>query len=275
MVKPLSTKKPQKRLMIRWTTLKGLTAIILFLLIAALIEYAIVLYAINLGVNETPLQFSLQFPGTDWTITLAISPLFHLVPIAVIIALASSWTYLTRHITIKPHEPAKGKTQPLKRKKGTRFFGKVKGGLLRVKSIAYIWQKVHFARATIKSALTVFLLFSAFILIVSLLAYPQLIYRTVSNAYQTNPSLLNFVKGTAEALAPIGTIFSGINYALLSAAPTFRDFVLSIGVVIKPLVDLDNVGKYLAFQNAAAWICALAVLIYGEYTRKGYRYKKK
>ncbi|MEM3696819.1 MAG: hypothetical protein QXQ94_04850 [Candidatus Bathyarchaeia archaeon] len=271
----MATKKTQKRLMIRWTTLKGLTAIILFLIIAALIEYAIVLYAINLGVNETPLQFSLQFPGTDWTITLAISPLFHLVPIAVIIALAASWTYLTRHITIKPPETTKGKTQPTKRRKEAKVFGKIKSGLLRVKSIAFIWQKIHFARATIKSALTVFLLFSIFVLIVSLLAYPQLIYRTISNAYQNNPSLLNFVKGTAEALAPIGAIFSGINNALLSAAPTFRDFVLSIGIIIKPLVDSDNVGKYLAFQNAAAWICAITVLIYGEYARKGYRYRRK
>lgn len=261
--------------MIRWTTLKGLTAIILFLITAALLEYVIVIYAINLGVNETPLQFSLQFPGTNWTITIAISPLFHLVPMAVIIALASSWAYLTRHIIIKPHETVKGKIQLAKRKKEKKVLSGVKGGLLRVKSIAYIWQKIHFARATIKSALTVLLLFSAFVLLISLLAYPQLIYRTVSNAYQNNPSFLNFVKGTAEALAPIGAIFSGINNALLSAAPTFRDFVLSIGIIIKPLVDSDNVGKYLTFQNAAAWICAILVLIYGEYARKGYRYKKK
>jgi hypothetical protein len=275
MVKPLSAKETPKRLLIRWTTLKGLTAIILFLTIAALIEYTIVLYAINLGVNETPLQFSLQLPGTDWITTIAISPLFHLVPIAVIIALTSSWIYLTKHITLKTHEPAKGKIQPTKRKKEKKVFGRVKGGLLRIKSVAYIWQKIHFARATIKSALTIFLIFSAFAFIISLLAYPQLIYRTISSAYQNNPSLLNFVKSTAETLAPIGAIFSGINNALLSAAPTFRDFVLSIGIIIKPLVDSDNVGKYLVFQNAAAWICALAILIYGEFTRKGYRYRKK
>ncbi|MGQ9530339.1 MAG: hypothetical protein ACUVQX_02510 [Candidatus Bathycorpusculaceae bacterium] len=271
----MSTQKAPKKLIIRWTTLKGLTAIILFLITAALIEYVIVLYAINLGVNENPLQFSLQFPETDWIITVTISPLFHLVPIAVIITLAFSWTYLTRHVTIKLHEPQKGKTQPTKRKKETKVFGRVKGALLRFKGVAYVWQKIHFARATIKSALTVFLIFSAFVLIVSLLAYPQLIYRTVSNAYQNNPSLLNFVKGTAEALAPVGAIFLSINNALLSAAPTFRDLVLNIGIIIKPLVDLDNAGKYLAFQNIAAWICALTTLIYGEHIRKGYRRRKK
>jgi len=65
-----------------------------------------------------------------------------------------------------------------------------------------------------------------------------------------------------------------MNNALLSAAPGFRDFVAGLGIVIKPLADLDNVGKYLVFQNVAVWVSAIAVLFYGEYVRKGYRYKK-
>jgi hypothetical protein len=40
------------------------------------------------------------------------------------------------------------------------------------------------------------------------------------------------------------------------------------------LADLDNVGKYLFFQNIAAWVSALVTLFYGEYTRKSYRYRK-
>lgn len=259
--------------------MKGLAAIILFLIIATLIEYVVVLYAINLGVKDTTLlQWSAQFPGTDWILTIAISPLFHLVPIAVIITLLSSWTYLTRHVAVKPHEAWKGKTGPVtKRARESRlkkFAGKIKSGLLRVKSIAYLWQKIHFARATAKGALTVLLAFATFILIVSFLAYPKLIYQTISSAYQNNPSLLNFVKGTAEALAPIGGIFSGINNALLSAAPGFRDFALDLGTIIKPLADLDNVGKYLFFQNVAAWISALTALFYGEYVRKTRQYRK-
>jgi hypothetical protein len=292
-VNHLSIQKPPKRLVIRWTTLKGLAAIILFLIISALTEYFIVLYAINLGVKDTTLlQWSIQFPGTNWIITISISPLFHLVPIAVIITLLFSWTYLTRHVAVKPHEVSREKVRPaskrgkeLKSKESgkltskmshavKKFFGKIKSGLLRVRGVAYLWQKIHFARATIKSALTVFLVFSAFILIVSLLAYPKLIHQTISNAYQNSPSLLNFVKGTTEALAPIGRIFSPINNALLSAAPGFRDFVLSLGTIIKPLVDLDNVGKYLVFQNIAAWVSALVALFYGEYIRKSYRYRK-
>jgi len=264
--------------MIRWTTLKGVVAILLFLIIAALIQYSIIIYAINIGVKEEPenlLQWNL--PGTNWTIT--ISPLFHLVPITVIITLLFCWTYLTRHIAIKPYDLRREKVEPItkKRKEQTikKLFGKIRSGLLKVKGIAYLWQKIHFARATIKSALTILLVFATFILLFSLLAYPKLIYQTISSAYQNNPSLLSFVKNTADALAPIGEIFSPINGALISAAPSFRDFVLGIGTITKPLTDLDNVGKYLAFQNFAAWISAFAVLFYGEYIRKGYQYKKR
>jgi hypothetical protein len=288
----LSIQEPPKRLVIRWKTLKGFAAIILFLTIATLTEYFIVLYAISLGVKDMALlQWSIQFPGTDWIITLSISPLFHLVPIAVIIALLFSWTYLTRHTAVKPYEVGREKgglvSKGVKEKSKEaqkltskishtikNFFGKIKSGLLRVRGVAYLWQKIHFARATIKSALAVFLVFSVFILIISLLAYPKLIYQIISNAYQNDPSLLNFVKGTTEALAPIGGIFSPINNALLSAAPGFRNFALSLGNIIKPLVDSDNAGKYLFFQNAAAWVSALVALFYGERMRKGYRYRK-
>lgn len=280
--------------------MKGLVAIILFLIIAALVEYFVVLYAMNLGVKDkTSLQWSFQFPGTDWTITIAVSPLFHLVPISVIIALVSSWTYLTKYVAVKPKRMWKEKVKPAgKRRKEprlkdagklvssmsnaiNRFFGKIKYGLLRVEGVAYLWQRIHFAKATIKSASTVLLVFAVFIVTVSLLAYPHLIYQTISNAYQSNPSLLGFVKSTsnftrgiAEALAPIGWICSSINNALLSIAPRFRDFVLSLGGLIKPLTDLDDVGKYLVFQNVAAWVSALTALFYGDHTRKSYRYKK-
>jgi hypothetical protein len=265
--------------MIRWATLKGLAAIIIFLIITTLIEYVVILYAINLGVKETtPLQWSAQFPGTDWILNIVISPLFHLVPIAVIITLLFSWTYLTRHIAVKPQEVGKAKLGPatkrVKESKIKKFSGKIKSGLLKIKGVGFIWQRIHFARATTKGALTVLLAFATFILIVSVLTYPKLIYQTISSAYQNNPSLLNFVKGTTEALAPIGGVFSSINNALLSVAPGFRDFALSVGTIIKPLADLDDVGKYLVFQNVAAWVSAFTALFYGEYTRKSYRHRR-
>jgi len=292
----LPTKKPPKRLIFQWTTLKGLTAILLFLILATLIEYIIVLYAINLGVkDETLQQWSPQFPGTDWTTTIIISPLFHLVPIAVIIALVSSWTYLTRHVAVKPPEKREGKVRRFAKQRKQReskevkrlaskirdFFGNLKSALLRIKGVAYLWQKIHFARATIKSGLIVLLVFGALILLVSVLTYPQLIYWTVSNAYRNDSWLLGSVtwisdsgKGIVTALAPIGWICSAANNALLSIAPAFRDFVLSLGGLIKPLVELDGAGKYLVFQNVAVWVSALTALLYGGRKRKIYRHKK-
>ena len=296
----MSTQPSSKRLMFRWTTLKGVVAIFLFLLIAASIEYFVLLYARNLGVGEKSenlLQWKFQFPGTDRIMTITVSPLFHLVPVAVMITLVFSWSYLTKYIAVKPLKSLKGRSKPVKRgkKRGLKearklsakisravksFFGKIKSGLLRIKGVAYLWREIHFARATIKSALTVLLIFTAFILLVSLLAYPQLIYRTISNAYQNNPSLLNFtrstsnsVKGIVEALTPINWICSSINNGLRATAPGFRNLALTLGGLIKPLADLDDAGKYLAFQNIAAWISALTAIFYGEYMRS-YRYKK-
>jgi len=262
--------------------LKGVTAIILFLIITVLAEYIVVLYAINLGVRDkAQLQWSFKFPGTEWAFTVAISPLFHLVPAAVIVSLVFSWTCLTRYAAVKPTETPKwravtaAKREQKKKLRALRkFVGRIRAGLLKVKGIAYVWKKIHFARATIKSALTVLLVFWVFVILASLLTYPNLIYRTVAGAYENNPSLLNFVKGTAQFFAPLGGIFSAINNALLAAAPGFRDFVLTLGLMIKPLADLDNAGKYLVFQNVAAWVSALATLFYGEFRRKGYRYKK-
>ena len=296
MVNSVSREKLQKRLIFQWTTFKGLAAILLFLTAIIVIEYVVVVYAISLGVqDETLLQWSFQFPGTDWIITMAISPLFHLVPIAVIIALVCNWAYLTRYVAVKPPEKWKGQIKPVTKQriksglKGMKklaskikgIFRRIKSGLLRIKGVAYLWQKIHFARATIKSASTVLLIFGALILLVSLLMYPQLIYWTVSNAYQKNPSLLgltksvsNFGKGVADALAPVNWICSAVNNALLSVSPGFRDFVLSLGYLIKPMVELDGAGKYLVFQNVAALVSAVVALFYGGYRRKSYRYKR-
>lgn len=261
--------------------MKGLTAIIIFLIVALLIEYLVVLYAISLGLKDTSqLQWSPRFLGTDWSFTITISPLFHLVPIAVIVSLVFSWTYLTRHVAVKPQELRKGKAEATRRQGKEveiavkRFFAKVKHTLLKIKAVSYVWQRIHFARATVKGALMVLFLFAVFTLIFSLLTYPQLIYRTISNLYETNPSLVNFVKSASKALAPIGGVFSGLNNALISAAPGFRDLALSFGAALSPLASLDDAGKYLLFQNIAAWVSALSSLVYGKYGRRSYRYKK-
>ena len=289
----LTSQSTPKRLMIRWTALKGIIAIIVFLIIAALAEYLVVVYAISQGITDTTLlQLSFEFPGTSWPVTIAVSPMFHLVPIAVIITLAFSWTYLTRKMAVKQAMKTRPEPSPRRQKQHgdarskvtrslRRFFRKIKSVLLKARGIAYVWQKVHFARATLRSAFAVLSLFLVFTFIFILFTHPQLIYRAVSGAYENNSPLYSFVtsisnsaRGFAEAVSPIGWIASGINSALIGASPTIKSMGIALGNMIKPFADLDNSGKYLVFQNAAAWISVFIVLFHGEYRMKRIRYKK-
>lgn len=264
--------------MFRWSTLKGSVALMLFIALAIAIEYLIVIYAVNIGVrDETCFQIS-------W---LTISPLFHLVPISTVIVLVASWTCMTKYIAAKPLEKAKPsqKKQKIPSKglkvKINRFLHGLRSKLLRVKGFAHALDKLNPRKAIVKSALVVMLVFLTFTFMVSVIANPWLVYRSFVNLYRRNPQLLDSVKtlnsalhGFTEAVPPIGWMCSAIDNVLRSAAPGVRDFASSLGALIEPLTDLPPTGKYLVFQNLAAWTSALAVLAYGAYTRKSYRYRK-
>ena len=275
----MSAQTTSKRVLIRWTTLRGMATLFLFTIIVALIELLIVLYATSLGVKDgSLLQWSFKFPGTEWNVTLAISPLFHLVPFSVVIALDASWMYLTKHLPIKRQELQKAKPS-VARKSGkeqkTGFYGKVKSALTRTGGTQSAGRGIRITRSTVKSAVTILVVFLLLVFAVSLIVYPRMIYETITAAYASNPSLLDFVKGTGQALASAGSVFSSINDALVAASPGFRDFAQGVGGAISPLANMDGAGKYLVFQNAAAWVSAFVALFYGEYGQKNYRYKKK
>lgn len=277
----LSKQTEQTPLAIRWTTLKRLIALVVFLAIVSLIEYGLVLYALSLGLQDTSLL------SANWPVTLTISPLLNLVPICVIITLGFSWAYLTKRTAIKRQEIRKGKVETFQKtgKKGlmwkishagSDYSRKIKLRLSKTKVASYL-SRDYFARATVRSAFVVLLVFGAFALMFLVLAYPQLIYSGVSNAYRNNLGLFNFVSGVnnwaggvAEAFPPIGWI----NNALIGAAPTVRDAGTGLGNLLAPLATLDNAGKYLILQNVAAWISVSVVFLYGERKGRGYRYKK-
>jgi hypothetical protein len=227
-------------------------------------------------------------------VTIAISPAFVLIPICVVITLVFSWTYLTKKVSLRRQEIRRGKVETFPRQRVEKrgltsrisrawknFSKRINSRLPKTKGTSHFSQRIHFARATVRSAFIVLLAFVAFTLLFSLLAYPQAIYWVVTNAYQTNPSLRNFVlgvdnlaKGAAQALGPIGWLSTSINNALIAAAPAVGNLGVALGSVISPIATLNNVDKYLFFQNAAAWVSVLATIVYGERTKKGYRYKK-
>jgi predicted PurR-regulated permease PerM len=247
----MSTQNPPRTTLARWTTQRGLASLITFLIISVLIEYVVVLYAISLGVKENPENLlSLKIPGINGAIE--ISPLFHVVPTAVIVALATVWISFTK--TVRP--------QKLRLRASSK---QDKGSIRKEQNKPLINQRRVILKTSARSMLIVFLVFSALILAVSLLAYPDMIHQVVTNAYQNNPSLLNFVKGTGQSLASIGGAFSAVNGALIAVSPGLRSIALGLGGLIRPVSDLDNAGKYLFFQNAAVWISAIITLVYREY----------
>jgi len=263
----MSNQKPQETSFMRWTTLRGLASIISFLIIISIAELLVVLYAMSIGIQDPSLlQTTTQFPGTNWAITLTLSPLFHLVPIAVILTLTFSWTYLT------PYMGRRRPPSPVRRERKPKLLTRMKSRLLKIKAIAYLTKK--FRSAQVLSAFTLVFVFASLILIVSLTAFPSLLYDAVTAAYKTNPSLLGCVKSTSAALSPVGQAFAPVNSALMSAAPGFAGFVLALGTLVRPLVLLDSAGKYLVFQNAAAWVPAFAAMFYGEYKRRGYLFRR-
>jgi len=291
-VKQLATKPDQKKPAAGSKMLKELGTTVLFLITAAVVEYLIILFAMSLGLQDTStVQWSFQLPGTSSPLTLTISPLFHLVPICVIATLAFSWTYLTKRVGIRRQEIRRGKVETFSRQKsekrgivsrirraGTNFSKRIRSSFSGLNRFS---QRIRLGRPTVRSASIVILFFCVFTLLFVLLAYPKLIYHGMSSLYRSNPGLLNFVsslnnwvKGAGEALGPIGGIGRSINDGLIAASPGVRDLGIGLGGIIKPIASLDDAGKFLAFQNAAAWISAIVVLIYGERVAKGYRYKK-
>jgi hypothetical protein len=277
----LTAETTEKRLSFRRTTLKGLLKIILFFVATIIIEIIVVVNASNRGTEDYLLQWSFTFPGTNWTPTIAMSILFGLVPIAVIISLMASWTYLAGQMAVQPSRQWAERTVTLKKKKEgvmssinssiERYFHRITSRLLKTKSIAYIRNKIHSARATLKSALIVLLVFILIALASSLLAYPTLIYESISSVYRNNPALLGFIKATGSV---IGSALGFINVGLISVASGFRSFAFGVGSIFKPIADLDNAGKYLLIQNTAAWISAFFAVFYAEYSKRSYRRRK-
>jgi hypothetical protein len=265
----LATKPALKPILLRWRTLKGLTSTITFTVLAILAELLVVLYAMSIGVTDPAVL------KVDWPITIVVSPLFDLVPIAVIVTLVAAWVYLTRKMATRAQEPRK----PMPVARATEVKKLKQGAGRRMGSL---FNRIRMSKVSVRSAVIVLLVFLTLVLVVSLIAYPQLIYRTVQSAYQNNSSLLGFVvsvddavNGFAAAVAPIGWIGSAVNGGLIAVAPAVQAVGVGLGDSVAGLAGLDNAGKYLLFQNAATWVSVFLVLFYGEFMRKGYRYKRK
>lgn len=292
----MSTEKSRKRLIFRWTAPKGFTAIVLFSALALLVEYVLVSFFMSFGLKDTaPLTTTFQFPPTKSVFNITISPLFHLTPLGVIVVLVSSWTYFTKYIAVAPRRIKHVKKLPtIQRKKLSKrvggkfrkvtrafksFYRRLKNAVLRLRGISYVYKRLFFARAAVKSTASIIAIFLASFLALYFLAFPRSIYFALVGLYQSSPSFLGFVLKTtevaqeiAEVLSPIGGLASAINNALLAAAPGFKSALDNLGAsTIVPVTRLPLMGRYLICQNLAAWVSAVTALVYGWYASRSYR----
>lgn len=283
------TTQPRKRLIFRWTAPRNILAVILFIALAAVLQYIIITFTISMGAKD-PTGVSLPF------LNVTISLLYHFLPVAVIIALTASFTYLTAQTaTITPRiqpskrplsQPGRQRSRRLKslRKLSRRLqytARKVRNRILRVPALASIRNRIILAKAIIRSAVMIITVFVILILLVTIAAYPPLVPVATDNFYQWNTAFLHFVAATirasktiADAVPPINAVAAAINNALIAAAPAFRNTVEgAASAITSGLVSLHPTEKYLVIQNSAAWIVALATILYIQYV-KTRRYRR-
>ncbi|NIU38799.1 hypothetical protein GWN65_02175 [Candidatus Bathyarchaeota archaeon] len=293
--------KRRKYSIIKWTAPKGFAAMLLFLALCLLLEYLVTYSFLSSGLTDEYAWIeTFRIPYGNWSFTLVVSPLVHLLPLTVVVVLMSSWVFTTKHLALVPHrkETPRKTTVERRRTKGRRFKSArkftrridrstrragraLKKAILRIPGFSIFSRRLVFARTAVRSASVILMTFVSFALLAYLLAYPWWIHDAMITFYRGNPLFLAFVIGAQESLrslsnmlTPIQTIATAINDSLLGGAPSFRSSLTSLGVYAEPLVKLDITGKYLLVQNLAAWVCASIALVYGNYA-KTRRYKKR
>jgi hypothetical protein len=249
-----------------WTAPKGLLTIGLFLALAFISEFFMISFFAASGLTET------------YAYSLPVSPLFHLLPLAVIIVLVSSWVYLTNHIAMRPHRISPAKVSKSRRrlrrtKKSTRsimgaikkLLSKISSVLLRSRGVSSVPQRLSFGRVALESIVTVLTIFLLSIILLSVLVYPHLFTDFAVGFYSETSPLQGFMQSLAEGVVPIA---SGLD----SIAPGFRNAFEGLVSSRSPaLTGGDLLWRYVFCQNAAAWVSAISALAYVRYFSKTYR----
>ena len=277
------TSDSQRRSILRWTAPKNMFAVVIFTAVVVVLEYIAVSFAVSMGIKD-PLGVSLSFLG------ITLSPLYFLVPLAVIITLTASFMHLTAKIasgTRKSEVQKKPRARrtirgrvylrPVRRFTGriVRTISRIWHKILETRGIAYIERKVTSSRTTIRAAITITVTFVALLLLLTIAVYPRLVPSATADFFQSNPVILNLVTGTntafetiANAVPPLGALASVIHGALIAMAPPFRATLESAtSHVSSGLVSLNPTTKFLMAQNIAAWLVASIAILYSYFVR--------
>ncbi|MHC3128588.1 MAG: hypothetical protein IBV52_00720 [Candidatus Bathyarchaeota archaeon] len=270
----MASKGKRNRLTFRWTAPKGLLTIVLFIALALISEFFMVSFFAFSGLTEV---CAYKF------FTVTVSPLFHLLPLAVILVLVSSWIYLTKHIAMRPYRISPAKVSESRRRrprgrktrsKSTRsvigaikkFFNQISSVFLRSRGGSFVQRRLSFGRVALESAVTVLTIFLLSIILLSVLVYPNLFTDFAVGFYSANSAFHGFVLKTIETLQWIGKVLAPIDGGLRAIAPGFRNaFEGLVTSRSQSLTSGDLLWRYVFCQNAAAWVSAIAALAYVRY----------
>jgi hypothetical protein len=272
----MGSKEKRDRVAFSWTAPKGLLTIGLFLALALISEFFMVYFFVFSGLTEV-----VAYP-------LPVSPLFHLLPLAVILVLVSSWIYLTKHIAMRPRRTSPAKVSKGRRRrprgrktrKSTRnvigaiknVFSKISSVFIRSPGGSFVQRRLSIGRVALESAVAVLTIFLLSIILLSVLVYPNLFTDFAVGLYSANLAFHRFVLKIIETLQGI---FAPIDWGLRAIAPGFRNaFEGLVTSRAQSLTGGDLLWRYVFCQNAAAWISAIAALVYVRYGGRTYRRSK-
>jgi len=272
-----------------------------FFVLTIVIEYVIIASFSSAGLID---KYMLTHTfGTN--ITLSISPLYHMIPIGIILVLVANWVYLTKYVAVvprrigpskKPYVMPKSRFQKSKSKrfklirhllrslnKGYEkinrsldaFSNRISSAFLRIRGVSYITQRLSFARAAVKSSITVLAVFMVSAFGLYLLIQPTAIYDAIVGFYEGNPSWPWTIRGIIDGIAasPIGGLTTGGENALAGVAIWFWNTFEGAGKLTESIVNLDLIWKYVICQNIAAWLSTFVIWAYSKYSSQLYRRK--
>jgi hypothetical protein len=266
----MTSEEKRERSAFSWTAPKGLLILGLFIVLALISELAIVSFFAYSGLTETA------------TYPLSISPLFHVLPLAVILVLVSSWIYLTKHVTARPYRISTVKVSESRRRRPRRrarskstqsFLGQIKKVVNKINDSlfssdggSFVQRRLSFSSVALEMIVTVLAVFLVSIILLSVLVYPNLFTDFAEGLYGANTALHEFVLGIAKALKGMVEASGPINDFFRGIAPGFSSaFGGTTSAVTPQLTSVDILWRYVFCQNAAAWISAVFALAYVRY----------
>jgi hypothetical protein len=244
-----------------WTAQKGLLTVGLFLAVAFVSEFFMVSFFMGSGLTEAT-----QLP---------VSPLFHFLPLAVIVVLVLSWTYITKHVSVRPYRKAttkvsKSRRHPRRkaRKSKTSIIETVKNVLSKIGSALSLGdqpaapQRRSFGIVAFESGITVLTVFLLAFILLAVLVYPRLFTDFAVEFYSKATDLQGFLQSVAEGVVSIAGGLEPIASGFRSA------FEGLVSPNLPSFTGGDLLWRYVFCQNAAAWISAISALVYVRYFSK-------